>query len=162
MERQTSQAEACDGSSRYEPDDRVVLQRWPVSGTKMTCDGSEVWDLKTIMFFMYTHCTKIDCHYVLPIAFFQLGKFDERLPVGSALELLILNDLNPVVVGVLEQVSDREHRANSASYLPRMKATFFILPSVKRFFHETFFSSKRLQAASKSSTETQVWPTKVK
>jgi len=81
------------------------------------------------------------------------------LPVGSALELLVLNDLNPVVVGVLNQISDNEHTAGSVSYLPRIKATFFILPSVKRFFHETFISSKRLQAASKSSTETQVWPT---
>ncbi len=36
----------------------------------------------------------------------------------------------------------------------RMKATFFIRPSVRRFFQSTFSSSKRLQAASRSSTET--------
>lgn len=36
----------------------------------------------------------------------------------------------------------------------RMKATFFIRPSVRRFFQLTFSSSKRLQAASRSSTET--------
>jgi hypothetical protein len=50
---------------------------------------------------------------------------------------------------------------SAVNRLPRIKATFFILPSVKRFFHETFMSSKRLQAASRSSTETQVWPTEV-
>ena len=36
----------------------------------------------------------------------------------------------------------------------RMKATFLIRPSVKRFFQLTFASSKRLHAASRSSTET--------
>lgn len=35
-----------------------------------------------------------------------------------------------------------------------MKATFFIRPSVRRFFQFTFNDSKRAQAASRSSTET--------
>lgn len=35
-----------------------------------------------------------------------------------------------------------------------MNATFFIRPSVRRFFQFTFSSSKRLHAASRSSTET--------
>jgi hypothetical protein len=83
------------------------------------------------------------------------------LPVSSVLKLLVLDDLDPVVVGILIESVDGAYISSFISDLPRIKATFFILPSVRRFFHETFMSSKRLQAASKSSTETHVWPTGV-
>ena len=74
--------------------------------------------------------------------------------------LLVLDDLDPVVVGVCDPVSKEGFVVimSVGCHLPRTKATFFILPSVSFFFHCTPFSSNLLQAASRLSTDTQMWP----
>lgn len=80
--------------------------------------------------------------------------------VLGRLDCLVLNDLNPVVVGICDirglahNHLSRAQEGNS----PSTNAMLFILPSVNRFFQLTPFSSNRAQALSMSSTETQMWP----